>query len=303
MDNQQTKQGIISQLPMKFQNLFRLIDFSQLQEIRFRLGRQIMLYYENGASYVRTDGSVTRERAEGVCANTEDLENILGAFCNHSMYACQQEIKDGFLTLRGGHRAGICGRAVLSGERVDNITNISGINIRIAKQFPGCSQNLLPSIINGRQIVNALLISPPQCGKTTMLRDIARTLSEERKVTVVDERSEIAAVRDGRPQFDVGPQTDVLDRFPKAAGMLLAVRSLSPEVIITDEIGAKEDASAIAGVLNAGCKIITSIHGYDVESLRETKGEFLSLFDTAIVLTRKNGTPHVAETMRLRMTV
>jgi len=145
---------------------------------------------------------------------------------------------------------------------------------------------LIKYIKENERILSTIIISPPGGGKTTLLRDIARILGESHKVTIIDERSEIAAQEFGVPQFDVGIQTDVLDGYTKDAGIRHALRSLSPDVIITDEIGTKSDISAIENILKGGCKIITSMHGYSIEEIREKKGEFLSLFEVAVTLER-----------------
>ena len=152
----------------------------------------------------------------------------------------------------------------------------------------------------GRNIKNTLLVSPPQCGKTTLLRDLARIFSADFKIVIVDERSEIAGVYEGVPQFDVGPQTDVLDRFPKASGMLLAVRSLSPQILITDELGSNDDVSALQSALCTGCRVIASIHSDSPDTLQRTKPELLSFFDTVVLLGRKNDTPAILSIQDLR---
>ena len=165
------------------------------------------------------------------------------------------------------------------------------MNIRIAREFLGCAESCVPYIRKNKQIRNTVLISPPGVGKTTFLRDIARILSETHKVSMVDERGELAAVCGGLPRFDVGEQTDVLDGFSKTEGIENALRSLSPHVIITDEIGTAEDIKAITDILKSGCSVIASMHGSDIEEQLRKKKELLSLFDVALLLGRKtNGT-------------
>lgn len=282
MNEQTITNEILDRLPTALRSHLDGEELSNLCEIRFRANCPIMLYYGNTFKVCGT-----------YIVKTYDINAITTAFCDSSVYAHIGEIKHGFITLSGGHRVGISGECIMTGGEITNIGSISGINIRIAREFKNCARELVKYIKKGGILKNTLIIAPPACGKTTMLRDISRSLSRQFKVTVIDERSEIAAVRRGIPQFDVGMQTDVLDRCPKDRGMMMALRSLSPDVIITDEIGARNDFDAICGVINAGCKIITSVHGYDVASVKAAKSELLSLFDMAIVLDRKNGVPRI----------
>lgn len=170
----------------------------------------------------------------------------------------EEELRKGFITIPGGHRIGLAGRTVLSGGGVEHLRDITGFNVRIAREVPGIADGVLPYLLDkGRQrMMHTLILSPPQHGKTTLLRDLARQISLGElgkregirpglKVGIVDERSEIAGSRRGVPAFDVGPRTDVLDGCPKAEGMMMMIRSLSPDVLIADEIGRPEDAEAV----------------------------------------------------------
>ena len=152
--------------------------------------------------------------------------------------------------------------------------NISFINIRISHEIKGCGDKLLPYIYDGRNIYHTLIISPPGCGKTTLLRDVVRLISDGGNqhrginVGVVDERSEIGACNMGIPQNDVGMTTEILDCCPKAEGMLMLIRSMSPSVIAIDEIGNSEDIDALAYVMNCGCKIIATVHGNSIDDIK-----------------------------------
>ncbi len=283
-----TKDFILSKFPAPIKKLFSPISFEGLEEIRFRVNRPICLYDATGCKILSK--KVSRE----------ELDNLSMGLCNHSVYAYLNEMKDGFLTIPGGHRVGFAGKCVTKDGAITGITNLSGINLRIAREFPGCALSLADDIRQEKRLKNVLLIAPPQCGKTTFLRDLARIFSKDYKVTVVDERSEIAGCADGVPQFDVGPQTDVLDRFPKASGMLLALRSLSPHIILTDELGDVADLNAIRRVCDAGCGLIASMHGENTAELLKTKKDFLTYFDLAVTLGRPNGIPRVVEIEHLR---
>ncbi|MBR5157207.1 MAG: stage III sporulation protein AA [Clostridia bacterium] len=300
MDIPQIKREILMQLPVCFRTVLSDVDFNGLQEVRFRCAKPLMIHTDSGDMMIAENGKPTASRESAYMVSAEEMAMLLAAFCENSVYAYQREICDGFLTIKGGHRVGISGRCVLSEGKIINVTDISGLNLRIAKEFKGCAESILARLASDNEPANIIIISPPQCGKTTILRDMARLISQNKKVTIIDERSELAAVKGGTAQFDVGIRTDVLDRFPKSMGMLLAIRSLSPDVIITDEIGGKEDYFAVKSVLNAGCRIITSMHGYDTKNLSEERREMLKMFDCAVVLTKKNGIPEVKEIVKLR---
>jgi len=220
---------------------------------------------------------------------------------NYSLYAYEEDIRQGFITIKGGHRIGIAGECVMEKGEVKTIRNISSVNIRICREIIGCSDKVMKYIVSGSRVYNTIIISPPKCGKTTMLRDIARNISNGisslgingRKIVVIDERSEIGACHFGIPQSDLGIRTDVLDNCLKREGLIMAIRSLSPEVLICDEIGTKGDIEALMMAFNSGVNIITTIHGFTVEDLYKRK-VFCDLLDNeilerAIVLSNKNG--------------
>lgn len=281
--NEKIKHELLEILPHSVMPFIKDIDFADLREIRFRTGRQIFLYYGN---IIRPVGKIF---------SAYEIAEIFSSICRSSVYAYMDEIKNGFITLSGGHRIGFGGECITENGKIINLHNICGINIRLAREFKGCATPLINHIKTPDKIRNTILVAPPSCGKTTMLRDIARMLSFSCKVTIIDERCEICASFCGTPQFDLGPQTDVLSRIPKNLGITMALRALSPDIIITDEVGSNDDINAIEQLLGAGCKIITSIHGYSTNSIKRSKGQLLSLFDTAIELTKKNGIPQILQ--------
>lgn len=198
------------------------------------------------------------------------LEYISG----YSLYAFEEEIRQGFLTIVGGHRVGIAGKTILDGNKIKSLKYISYINLRLSHQIKGCASPILPYIIKNRQICHTLIISPPRCGKTTLLRDLIRQVSNGNRympgvsVGVVDERSEIAGSYQGIPQNDLGIRTDVLDCCPKAEGMMMLIRSMSPEVVAVDELGDYEDIHAIESVIHCGCKLFATVHGSSIEDIK-----------------------------------
>lgn len=246
---------------------------SRTEELRIREGRPLEVVYGGQYGFIRQDGVVDM-RAEGACVATgEDCAKLLELLTRHSLYSFEEELKRGFITVEGGHRVGLAGRTVLEDSKVRLIRNVSGFNIRIAREVKGCGSKVLPRILDPgeRTVHHTLVISPPGHGKTTLIRDLARMISAGewpepgfgggRKVGIVDERSEIAACERGVPRFEVGPRTDVMDGCPKAEGMIMMIRSMSPEVLVVDEIGRPEDARAVHEAVHAGIRIIATAHG------------------------------------------
>ena len=224
--------------------------------------------------FLTLEGALTREEAKAYYVKTEDLKEMLEYISGYSLYAFEEEIRQGFLTVVGGHRVGIAGKTILDGNKIKSLKYISYINLRLSHQIKGCASPILPYIIKDRQICHTLIISPPRCGKTTLLRDLIRQVSNGNcympgvSVGVVDERSEIAGSYQGIPQNDLGIRTDVLDCCPKAEGMMMLIRSMSPEVVAVDELGNYEDIHAIESVVHCGCKLFATVHGSSIEDIK-----------------------------------
>lgn len=207
---------------------------------------------------------------------TNDLEDCIMHICHSSLYAYEEEVRRGYLTIVGGHRIGIGGQVVSDKEgKIRTIKNISFLNVRIAHQIPDVSRTILSYMYENRKVHNCLIISPPGFGKTTLLRDMIRQISngnsygEGKNCSVIDERSELAGCYRGVPQLDVGIRTDVLDGCPKSVGMMMAIRAMGPQVIAVDELGTSEDIQALFSVIRSGCSILATMHGDSVDSLRE----------------------------------
>lgn len=261
-----------------------------LEEIRLRCGQQIRL--ETGRGTQRVPHLVT----------VEELQETLNRLIRFSYYAYENDLAKGFVTIEGGHRVGVCGKVVQKNGEIALIKEISSMNIRFAKEIKGCSDHLFHRLYEqgGKvQPANTLIISPPGCGKTTLLRDLARNFSQNRiKVGICDERSELAGMYQSLPSFDLGSCCDVLDRCEKTAGIRMLIRSMSPQVIFTDEIGREQDAAAIEDCLNAGACLITSMHGNSREDAAASKiGRLLAekAFRYLVVLTNTDGPGTVKE--------
>ena len=250
------------------------------EEIRLRLARPVMVYTCEGGRRVGANG---KPEETGLIVNEEDLDSVYRAVTGKSPYAFEDDLKQGFITLDCGIRVGLAGSAVISGGGIKTYRSINGINFRIPTEAPGISAKLLPYISEGGRLKNTLIVSAPRLGKTTLARDIARSAGSGRgivpcKVTLVDERQELAAGIYGRALFDVGLETDVISGVPKHLGVFMALRSLSPDVIVTDEIGKSEDLEALREVANAGVVMISTAHAPDLKSLLN-RLFFVKVFD------------------------
>lgn len=295
------KQEILRIFPIRIRNMLdgREIQFEEVQEIRIRVHAPILFVCQNKEYYLSQTQGLTSQPKDVVLGNREEIQEILQIISGYSLYAYEEELKQGFLTIQGGHRVGIAGKTVLENQSIRGMKYISFLNIRLAHEVKGCADKVLPYIKRKNSIYQTLIISPPCCGKTTLLRDLVRQLSNgsslERGITVgvVDERSEIGACLMGVPQNDVGTRTDVLDCCPKALGMMMLIRTMSPQVIAVDEVGSRADLEAMEYVVNCGVKLIATVHGKSIEDiytkpvLREMVNQ--QLFERFVVLDGSRG--------------
>lgn len=245
-----------------------------LEEIRVRVGQPVEFFY--GTKTCELMCAEDGQRTENVYrATMKDIVEMLNYISNYSLYAYQDELRQGYITIEGGHRIGLAGCAATEQGRIAGLTHISFLNIRIAHEKRGCARQILSYIRDGDDIYNTLFVSKPGAGKTTFLRDSIRLISEGSgicpglKVCVVDERSEIAACHMGVPQNDLGPRTDVLCGCGKTEGMQMLLRAMSPQVLAVDELGSEQDFMAVEQAAFSGCRVLGTIHAGNVEELVE----------------------------------
>ena len=280
---------ILKILPEQMTNEIKNIGTNNgINEIRLRINRKVLVITSGIEIFLDTT------------VNLKDMLDILIKVSKNSIYAIQNDINNGFVVILGGHRIGICGEVVMEDGKIKNIKNINSMNIRVARQIIGAADKVMPYIIDNNSVKNTLIISSPGCGKTTMLRDIIRQISNGiprfgfygKNVGVIDERGEIASVSNGVPNLDVGIRTDVISNIPKYLGIEMIVRSMGENVIATDEIGGIKDIEAIKYAVYSGVKLIFTIHGESIEDVIMKKGisELVNngVFDIAILLSNKN---------------
>ena len=241
---------------------------AEISEIRLRLGRPMQIFCANAAYSVSEQGQLLPPDRTGITVTRGMLDACFQSICAHSVHSWQAAIRQGFVTIAGGCRVGLCGTAVIQNRRLETVRNLSGMNIRIASERIGCAESLYQRAQTALRTGGLLIAGAPASGKTTILRDLSRILGDAYKVCILDERGEIAAVQNGMPQFSLGSQTDVFDGYPKAEGIGIAVRVMSPAYLICDEIGDEAETEMLLQSLHTGVRLIASAHAGSLAELR-----------------------------------
>ena len=274
-------QSILHIFPDTNRVFFRFIAEREhkINEIRLRCEKPILVLEGHREWFLNKEGIYTDKLSEATLISREELEKIIQHICKYSLYAFEEEIRQGFITVAGGHRIGLVGQVVLENNKsIRTIKHICGLNIRVSHQIKGVGQSVLSYLYKKGSLQSTLIVSPPGCGKTTLLRDLIRSISngneysEGMTVGLVDERSEIAGSYMGQPQNDVGIRTDVLDSCPKVNGMMLLLRAMSPKVIAIDELGDREELQVVRQVLHCGVKMLATMHGNSLDDVLRREG-------------------------------
>ncbi len=263
-------------------------DRRHIDELRLRRGRAFSAVLFGREYFVTPDGRLMNSPSEGVRVGSADIEYTFMTAFRGSVHAFPRELSEGFITCPSGNRAGFCGRAVIGEDGgVQSVGEVSSVNIRISRQVIGCAEPLYNKVF-AEGLCSLIVASPPCGGKTTVLRDLCRLLGERYRVSLIDERCEIAAASGGVPMNDVGARTDVFSGYPKSEAVMTAVRVMSPEVIVCDEIGSEADLRALSCAADSGVRLICSCHAPDIDALkkRPAAGELIArgVFDRAAFL-------------------
>ncbi len=235
-----------------------------IMEVRLRKNKPLVIIGSEKSFLIDSSGREVTGTGEPVVCDAEDFDKIFNRLCDYSVYSHADTIMESYITIRGGHRIGVACTAVVKDGKVIGTKDISSLNFRFAREIKGAADDIMKHLINQRLII----FGPPCSGKTTVLRDLARQLSNRmHKICIIDERGEIAALHNGVPNMDVGINTDILNAFPKENGIVNAVRTLSPEYIVFDEIGKENEGRAVLKSFSMGAGIITTAHASDIREL------------------------------------
>ncbi len=266
-----------------------------LQEIRLRAGKPLAVSVGGSNRFVSPKGELLTTPRGALRVDWDMILKSLEFMSRSSMYAFENEMRNGYITVEGGHRIGMVGRSICQNGQMTGINPIAGLNVRIAHEIRGCAEKLLPYLEEEGVLQHTLIVSPPGGGKTTILRDLIRLASDRLHlaVAVADERSEIGGCYRGIPQCELGMQTDVLDGCPKAEGMLMLLRTMNPQVIAADELGGRAELEAVVTVLHAGVKLLCTAHSNTLEELQRRPGfdQLLNngIFERIVVLSGRQG--------------
>lgn len=281
-------------LPSKIALALNKVNEKQILELRLRVNFGVVV--NSGKQYYLSKNGLTSNYDEAIICSQKDLMDIVFNATNHSLFAHNDELKEGYLTLNNGARLGVAGNVVMENGEVKTIKNFSSVNLRFAKEVKNCCLNALPYICEDGKLLSTLIISPPGCGKTTFIRDLSYQLSKrkiEENILIVDERNEICAAQNGIATLSVGSDVDFYTYSTKQFGIINGIRTMAPSVIILDEISTKRDLSALEFAFCSGVKIVATTHSNNYEELFK-KPLFKNVnlnecFERFVILSKENG--------------
>ncbi len=265
-------------------------NYGYLNEIRLRVNNPIVVYVKGQAYFLGENGLTTQENS-AIIVTKQMIEDIIFRASEFSIYSINEELKKGYIVLKGGERLGICGTIVSENGEIKTLNKFTSINIRIPHEIKNCSLDAFSFLVDDEGLKNTLVISPPGAGKTTFIRDFVNQLSLRNlsyNVLILDERGEIAGEA---KELSVGKFTDVLSFCTKKNGFMQGIRSMSPHIIVTDEIGDFEDILAVKFAGYCGVKVMATIHANNIEDLKYKDGwqDIKNIFERYVVLSKRNG--------------
>lgn len=280
---------IIKYIPSGLRRYIMMCDIGEFEEIRLKRGLPLSVCIKSESFFITKSGAVLKSPQNTITISDKDIDEAVSLISNCSMYAFEECVKNGYITVENGCRVGMCGDIIMRDGKVSTIKNISGLNYRLAREIKGVGEGVAERIVSADKVLNTLIISPPGCGKTTLLRDLSRILSDRGyKISVVDERNEISGVQKGRAGFDLGALCDVMQGGEKAQVIELMTRTMSPQVIITDELGGKDDVKAIKKATRSGVAVVATIHASCKEDIKKSDKELYNCFDCFVTLGNNN---------------
>lgn len=294
------KTNVVECFGPRLKSLLTAYDWNGINEIRIRAGKPLILKRGAAEYFCDLGGQPIINIESAFRPEKEDIDEIMNMLSDYSLYAVQEQLKFGFITVKGGHRAAVAGNVVTENGNIVTVKNISSISLRIASEKKGCAEKASKFVLD-KKLNSTLIVSPVCGGKTTMLRDILRILSDGGyTVGISDERGEIAACYMGIPQLDVGERTDVLDCCPKDKGLSMLVRTMSPDIVAADEIGTSGDIKAIKEAKFSGTAVICTAHGNNMDDIKNRFAETEDIFDRYIFLEGRKYPGKIKEVLNSR---
>lgn len=273
---------ILGYLPERLRKAVAAVN-TDITEIRIRRERPLVIMQNNKMYFLTAEGNLNDSFSNGcITVSATEIESVFYSVCRNSVHSFQADICNGFITIEGGHRVGLCGTAVIRDGRIQNVKDINGLNIRISREVIGSGEDVFNSVFCCG-LKNVLIAGAPSSGKTTVLRDLCRLLGDKYRVSIIDERSELAAVCKGVPQNNIGINSDIFDGFSKQSGLETAVRVMSPDIIVFDEAGSENEFEYMRYAMTCGVRICASIHAFSVEDVRR-KLAFTDDFNYIVML-------------------
>ena len=277
-------------------------DREKVHEIRLRVGKPIAVTSFGKEKYLIPNGSFSENERMAIVCTAEDINYSFKAICDYSVYSYEKQICNGYITIQGGNRVGISGSASYRRNHIETLKYINGLNFRIAGQVDGCAERIYKELLCNAP-KGLIIAGSPSSGKTTIIKDLCRLMGSRWRVSIIDERGEISATLHGEPQNNVGLKSDIFDGYPKAEGIETAIRVMTPDIVVCDEIGSRKDTKALIGSVNSGVKIIATAHAGSIEELKSRKHikKLLKcgVFEYAVLLGNESEVGQVKELVKL----